>query len=165
MKQYFDQLEKNVNDSIILYKELENLYEEKKKVLLARDVDNLSVVDEQILKVANSIKPYIHERAEIFKTVFKKDVSLSAVIQECKNYDQDQANRFNTLKEELNISINNLQNLDYTNLELTKFGIKLANKSLQIILNNISIPTSEYDSKGKVLGQESLELSSVSEEA
>ena len=163
MKQYFDELEKNLRDSMIQYKDLEGLFVAKQEALTNKKIDDLMDVDTKIMDKSRSIQPYVKHRDEIFNKIFNKSVSLSVVIEECKKNDMEQAQRFSQLKDELNTLIKKLKQLEFENMEMVNFGIKVSNKTLQIILNNISIPTSEYDRKGKALGQESLELSSVCE--
>lgn len=164
MKQHLAQLEKNINDEVSLYRELEGLYKEKQDILVQRKLNELLEVDSKITFKFECIKPLSAVRNEIFSGVSDSEISMSKIIEESRKVDFEQSKRFESLKEEINSLTKSLTELDKMNLELIKFGMKLTNKTMQIILNNINIPTSEYNSHGKVNNQEILQLSSVSEE-
>lgn len=164
MKQDLLLLEKSINEEICLYKELESLYVEKQDVLVHRKVDELVEIDSKIINKFESIKPLIDSRNEIFSKFSDSDICMTEIIQEAKKIDLEQSKRFEEMKNEINSLVKTISDLDAINMQLTKFGIKLTNKTMQIILNNVKIPTSEYNSHGKVNNQEKLQLSSVSEE-
>lgn len=165
MKQKLLLMEKTINEEIALYKELEDLYKEKQDILVYKKADELMEVDSKIFNKFESIKPLIDNRNELFfEFSADSDMSISKVIEEAKKVDIEQSKRFEKLKTEINSLVKTITELDAINLELTKFGIKLTNKTMQIILNNVSIPTNEYNCQGKVNNQEKLHLSSVSEE-
>lgn len=164
MKQNLMLLEKNINEEISLYKELEALYMEKQDILVYRKLDKLIDVDSKISYKYEKIKPLLDRRKELFSAVAGTDVSMSEIIEESKKIDMEQSKRLEKLKSEINSLVKTLTELDFMNLELVKFGMKLTNKTLQIILNNVNIPTSEYNNHGKVNNHQKLQLSSVSEE-
>lgn len=164
MKQNLLLIEKTINEEVSLYKELENLYKEKQDVLVNKKADELVEVDSKIFNKFESLKPLIDTRNELFFKFSGSDMTMSKVIEEAKKVDIEQSKRFEKLKTEINSLVKTITQLDAINLELTKFGIKLTNKTMQIILNNVSISTNEYNSHGKVNNQEKLHLSSVSEE-
>lgn len=164
MEQHLALLEKNINDEVSLYRELENLYKEKQDILVHRKLNELLEVDSKITFKFECIKPLVEVRNEIFSGVSNSEISMSKIIEESRKVDFEQSKRFENLKEEINSLTKSLMQLDQMNLELIKFGMRLTNKTMQIILNNVNIPTSEYNSHGKVNNQEILQLSSVSEE-
>ncbi len=164
MQEKFILIEKNINQEITLYKELETLYSEKQGALIDKKVDELGEIDSKIMKTFDSIRSLIANRNKIFSTMYDSSFSLSMLIEESRNIDSDLSKRFEKQKEEINNLAKSLSELDFINLELTKFGMKLANKTMQIILSNVQISTNEYNNQGKVIGQGQLELSSVNEE-
>lgn len=164
MKQNLLLLEKNINEEVSLYKELENLYKEKQDILVYKKADQLIEIDSKIFNKFENIKPVIDRRNELFFKLSDSDISMTKIIEEAKKVDIEQSKRFEKLKAEINSLVKSISELDAINLELTKFGVKLTNKTMQIILNNVKIPTNEYNSQGKVNNQEKLQLSSVSEE-
>lgn len=164
MKQNLKLIEQNINEEISLYKELENLYKEKQEILVGKKADELIEVDSKIFNKFESIRPLIQNRNELFSTFSGSETSMSVLIEEAKKNDIEQSKRFEKLKKEINSLVKSLTELDAINLELTKFGIKITNKTMQIILNNVKIPTNEYNNQGKVVNQQKLQLSSVSEE-
>ncbi len=164
MKENLNLLEKNINDEIALYKELESLYSKKQEILTTKNIDELTIVDSEILENFDSIRSLVINRNKIFSKISSLPFNMSFLIEEAKKNDAKQAERFAKQKDQVNSLIKSLTQLDLINMELTKFGIKVANKTMQIILNNVKVPTNEYNNQGKVVGQKKLQLSSVSEE-
>lgn len=164
MKQYLDELEKYINDEIVLYRDLEALYKEKEEILVNRKVDELFVIDSKIVNKGKSLAPIVNKRKQVFDMAFGGETSMSRLISECEKEDSAQAKRFSEMKKEVNTLVESLKQLEYVNNELTKFGIKITNKTMQIILNNINIPTNDYNNQGKLSNQEIQNLSSISEE-
>ncbi|MDD3238280.1 MAG: flagellar protein FlgN [Candidatus Gastranaerophilales bacterium] len=160
----FEMLENCLNEEITLYKELENLYKEKQEILTKRDVEKLEDIDSTILKHLDSVKSLIEKRKTIAVSTSGKVMTLSEVVEAALSVDKNQADKFTELQNELNSLVKELIRQERLNNELTKYGIKTTNKIMQIILNEVAIPTKEYNQKGKMVEQSSLNISSVSEE-
>lgn len=164
MKNRFDMLENNINEEVTLYKELENLYKEKQEILINKKSEVLADVDSRILKVLESIKSLVEKRQEITASISGKVMTLSEVVDESRKIDLRQSKRFDDKKDEINTLVKTLIELDAINTELTKHGIKVTNKIMQMILNNINIPTNAYDQKGKMVDKGEINISSIVEE-
>ena len=158
-------LENSLDREITLYEELENLYSQKKEVLISNNTDELLEIDTQILNKMKIIQDMVQERLNISQSITDKEVLLSEIIEKCRQIDEKQAQRLEEKKEKINSLVKNLQKLDTINEELTKHGIKLSSKILQIILNNVLINSTEYDKKGKVINNPNdLKISSINKE-
>lgn len=164
MKENLILIEKNIDQEIALYKELESLYTEKQEILINKKVDELVEIDSRIIKTFDSIRGLIINRNKIFSGMSEDDFSMSKLISDTRNLDLKLSQKFEKQREEVNALVKSLSQLDAINMELTKFGMKIANRTMQIILNNVSLPTNEYNNQGKVVNPEQLQLSSVSEE-
>ena len=73
--------------------------------------------------------------------------------------------RFEQKKKDINELSKRITKLEKLNLELTKHGINMTNKTLEAILRSVTISTNEYDKRGKNIAGEHLEMSSIVEEA
>lgn len=164
MKKNLILIEENINQEIAFYRELEALYQEKQEILVNKKIDELVEIDSKIMKTFASIRSLIINRNKIFLNISESSFSMSKLIEDSRIIDSVLSKKFEKQKEEVNELVKSLSQLDFINMELTKFGMKLANKTMQIILNNVKIPTNEYNNQGKVINQDKLELSSVSEE-
>lgn len=165
MKEKFILLENNLNREIDLYKELVDLFKEKQEILVSKDSEKLINIDVLIQNKAETIQELINTRIEIMHSISPKaEITMSDIISECEKQDNNLAKILIRQKDEVNSLVATLADLEKINIELTKYGIKVTNKVLQIILNNITIPSTEYDKKGNTVNQQDIPLSSVNEE-
>ena len=164
MRENIISIKENIDQEIVLYRELESLYREKQQILTENRIGSLVEIDSRIIEAFDTVKSLIITRNKLFSSFSKSAFTMTEVIERAREVDSDLASELMKQKETANLLIKELSLLDSINLELTKFGMKLTNKTMQIILDNVAIPTNEYNYKGKVVGQEKLELSSVSEE-
>lgn len=165
MNKIYEMLENNLNREITLYEELSALYEEKRKVLVSSKPEGLEVIDAKIINKSQEIKSEIEKRIEIVSEVSTTTNNLSDIIEECKKQDKVQAEVLEDKRTAINKILKKLQKQDVTNLELTKHGLKVSNKIIQIILNQAISANAEYDNMGKPITQNDIQISSISKEA
>ncbi len=165
MNNSYQMLENNLNREITLYEELSILYEEKRKLLINNVPEELESVDTKVINKSQEIKTAIEERLRIISEIKTTTDCLSDIIQECAKTDQAQANVLEEKRTQINRIVKKLQKQDKTNIELTKHGLKVSNKIMQIILNTAIAANAEYDKTGKAISQNDMQMSSISKEA
>lgn len=165
MNNIYQMLENNLNREITLYEELCLLYEEKRKILVSSSPEELEVVDTKVVNKSQEVKTAIEERLRIISEISKTTDCLSDIINECAKEDKAQAEALEQKRCRINKIVKKLQQQDKTNIELTKHGLKVSSKIMQIILNTAIAANAEYDKMGKPITQTDIQISSISKEA
>ena len=79
-----EELKKSIYEEIQLYKTLDELFEEKRKVIISNKAEDLLKVDEKILNVVDSIKSAVNHRQTLSKILADKNLSISEMIELAK---------------------------------------------------------------------------------
>lgn len=137
-----------LNNEFNLYKNLHELFKEKKEILIKGNVNNLLEIDDKILKIADEIKAYINARNKICFKLYGKKLTLSDLISKTKDLDNEIAEEFADLKLKICEFLPIIQKEELVVQELLKHGFEVVTKTIQVITDAI-IPTAEYDSSGK----------------
>ena len=122
-----------------IYTEIKTLLETKKQAIIKRDLDKLNACDEQIKVLCESLT-----KIDIIE--ISQDFSLEQ-------------------KEQLKALGREVKTLQENNEILTKHSLDVINGLLSGIFNIIQSDKKTYGAKGQSLGDESLEISSITEEA
>ena len=149
MNSKLNELREILNEEIVNYSEIKMLFEEKKKILTYEGVDKLVNIDMEITEKINSIKKTAVKRDYLSSELGIKDFKISDLIEATRKNEKELCEQFQAQKEKLSELAEDILTLDKTNRELTKHGIKIANKTLQLIFDGINVKQGEYNSKGK----------------
>lgn len=158
-------LEKYIDEEINCYKEIKNLYTDKREILIHGKSDELFNVDARILNTLKSANNTVAKRIGLLSKLNIKKPNMSEIINFLRQKEPSAVERFEEKKREINELSKSIAKLEKLNLELTKHGINMTNKTLEAILKSVTISTNEYDKRGKNIAGENLEMSSIVEEA
>ena len=116
------------------------------------------------------LEKYIDEEISGYETMEKlytdkREILIHGKSDELLNVDALILNTLKSVNNTVTKRVGVLSKLEKLNLELTKHGINMTNKTLEAILKSVSISTNEYDKRGKNIAGENLEMSSIVEEA
>lgn len=158
-------LENYIDEEITGYKEIEKLYMDKKEILIYGKSNDLLNIDSQILKTLQGINNTVSKRVGLLSKLNIKKPNMSEIINFLTQNDPSSVERFKEKKRVINELSQKISKLEKLNLELTKHGINMTNKTLEAILKSVTVSTNEYDQRGKNISGENLEMSSIVEEA
>lgn len=158
-------LEKYIDEEITCYREIKNLYTDKREILIHGKSDELFNVDARILNTLKSTNNTVAKRIGLLSKLNIKKPNMSEIINFLRQKEPSAVERFEEKKREINELSKSIAKLEKLNLELTKHGINMTNKTLEAILKSVTISTNEYDKRGKNIAGENLEMSSIVEEA
>lgn len=158
-------LEKIVEEEISGYEKIEKLYMDKKEILIRGKSDDLLNIDSKILNTFQNINKIAMKRVGILNELDIKTPNMSAIIEFANKNNPEIAKRFEEKKKIINELSSNISKLEKLNLELTKHGINITNKTLEAILKSLTVTTNEYNQRGQNIAGEHLEMSSIVEEA
>ena len=159
------ELEKYIDEEISGYETMEKLYTDKREILIHGKSDELLNVDSLILNTLKSVNNTVTKRVGVLSKLNIKKPNMSEIIKFLRQNEPSAVERFEEKKKQINELSKKISKLEKLNLELTKHGINMTNKTLEAILKSVSISTNEYDKKGKNIAGENLEMSSIVEEA
>ena len=159
------ELEKYIDEEIYSYKEMEKLYTDKKEILIHGKSDDLLNIDALILNTLKSVNNTVTKRVGLLSKLNISKPNMSEIINFLKQNEPSAVERFEQKKKDINELSKRITKLEKLNLELTKHGINMTNKTLEAILRSVTISTNEYDKRGKNIAGEHLEMSSIVEEA
>ena len=159
------ELEKYIDEEISGYKTIEKLYTDKKEILIHGKSDELLNVDARILDTLKGVNNIMTKRVSVLSKLNIKKPNMSEIIKFLRQNEPSAVERFEEKKKQINELSKKISKLEKLNLELTKHGINMTNKTLEAILKSVSISTNEYDKRGKNIAGENLEMSSIVEEA
>lgn len=152
-----------INDEIALYTELSSLFEKKRKVLIANDVENLLAVDEEILIKVEEIKASVNYRQTITAHIGRSDMSLSEMIDVANKFDKNLSEELSKAQKQINSLIEKLAGQERVIKELLRHGMTMVSKTLNMISNAVSV-AGDYNSSGKNVQSEIDKISSIVEE-
>ena len=99
------------------------------------------------------------------KTLDIPTFSMTDIINKIRTTDENAAKKFAQKKEEVNELAKRIYKLEKINLELTKHGIYLTNKTIESMLKGANSVNKEYNNKGQNITNDQLKMSSIVEEA
>ena len=159
------ELEKYIDEEISGYETMEKLYTDKREILIHGKSDELLNIDALILKTLKSVNNTVTKRVGVLSKLNIKKPNMSEIIKFLRQNEPSAVERFEEKKKQINELSKKISKLEKLNLELTKHGINMTNKTLEAILKSVTISTNEYDKRGKNIAGENLEMSSIVEEA
>lgn len=155
-----------VDEEILAYETLGDLYEVKQSILVQGKSDALWDIDEKILAKADSIKKLNQKRREVASYLGNEDFTLSEIIEKAKEANNSIAGTLETQKKKLRILSKSLSLQEKTNMTLVKHGLVMVGKTIDIIVGVLmpQIQRDQYNSHGKSVGSDKSMISSISEE-
>jgi len=159
------QFKEIVDEEIIAYEAMEELYKIKQSFLVQGRSDALWEVDAKIVSRMENIKSLNLKRKEVAKYLGNEDLTMTEAIEKAKASNDVLANKLQVQKTKLNILSKSIQLCESTNMELIKHGLIIVGKTLNIIMNAVLPQTSEYNKFGKNIDNNKVEISSIVEEA
>lgn len=157
--------EEAIDQEIRAYEEMEELYKIKQAILIQGKSDALWDIDSKIVNNMKNIRNLNSKRKEVAKYLGDENFTISDVINKAKLSNDSIAKNLSDKKVKLNLLSNSLSLYEKTNIDLIKHGLIMVGKKLNIIVNTVLPPPNQYNSSGKTVGNEKIEISSVVEEA
>lgn len=153
-----EKIEQIINEEITKYQEISELYDKKQKILIEIKADALCDIDVKIMDKLKEINLVTKKRLEL-----APDMNMSDLIAQCTN--SDMKSRFEMMQKTLNQLAIDIQLKEKTNIDLLEHGAKIVNKTVELIVNNMTIETAGYNAQGKMKTKnEKLQFSSIVEE-
>ncbi len=165
-EQFYETVSQMLDDTISVYKELLELYKEKKKVLLTpKNGDLLRIVDEKILAQVNSVKKVNEKREEFCKENEIEPTNIGTLIELAQRECPDFEKKLSEQKVKINEVADEMALVEKTNVELIKHGLIMSDKLLDIIVSAAVPQKDNYDMHGKNVDTSELSISSIVEDA
>lgn len=165
MIEKLDEINDVIKKQIDVYKNIKDLYNDKRNILIAGDLTLLEKMDNEIIIKANEVNKYELRRQILCKElgISQNGGNLSEIINyaEINSYD---AQNFINMKKIINNLVDEIKELDKVNRALLAKTSEIIDSTIKIITNNVFINTCEYNNTGKKLENKGLELSSIIEE-
>lgn len=165
IKEKIQELENLIDKEIDGYKNIEKLYTDKKEILVHGKGTDLYDLDAKIVDTYKKISDLSEARKSVTKSMDIPTFSITDIINKIKNTDEQAAKKFEAQKALVNELAQRIFKLEKINLELTKHGIYLTNKTIEAMLKGASAVNKEYNQKGRNISNEQLKMSSIVEEA
>lgn len=155
-----------VDEEILAYESLGELYKVKQSILVQGKNDALWDVDEQILAKADSIKKLNIKRREVAKYLGNENLTMSEIIEKAKKANDSMIGIFEDQRKKLRILSKSLSLQEKTNMTLVKHGLVMVGKTLDIIVGALvpQIQRGQYGSHGQSINGDKSMISSISEE-
>ncbi len=153
-----------IQKQIDVYKNIKDLYNEKRNILIAGDLTLLEKMDNEIRTRANEINNYESKRKSLCIDLgLNENSGLSEIINYAlkNNYNVES---FVKNKKTINNLVDEIMELDKINRALIAKTSEIIDSTISIITNNAFVNTNEYNSLGKRVETSGLELSSIIEE-
>lgn len=154
-----------VDEEIIAYEAMEELYKLKQAVLVQCKSDALWGVDAKIVEKMENIKKLSHKRKEAAKYLGDENLTITQVIEKAQNSNDAIAEKLKVQKAKLNVLSNSISLYERTNMDLIKHGLVMVEKTFDIIVNALVPKPNEYNNQGKNIGNGKMQISSMQEEA
>ena len=165
MLQKLDEISIIIKKQIDIYKDIKDLYNDKRNILIAGDLTLLEKTDNEIIIKASEVNKYEIKRQIICNKlgINQNGGNLSEIINYAVNNSYD-AQNFINMKETINSLVDEIKELDKINRALISKTSEIIGNTIKIITNNAYINTCEYSNTGKKIENKGLELSSIIEE-
>lgn len=159
----FEELKNSIFEEIELYKSLDTLFEEKRKILISNNADNLLKIDEKILNLVDEIKSVVCHRQTLAKLIAGKDLNMSEMIETAKEHAPELVCEFEHAQKQIKELSEEIARKERIIKELLRHGMNLVNKTLNLISNAASI-AGDYNRAGKNVQSDIDRISSIVEE-
>lgn len=155
-----------VDEEILAYESLGDLYEIKQSLLIQGKSDALWDIDAQIIARANNIRELGKKRKEVAKYLGNEDITMSEIIEKAKDANDPLAEKLESQKIKINILAKSLALQEKTNITLVQHGLTMVGKTLDIIVGALlpQVQRGQYDHSGKKVKSDKSLISSISEE-
>ncbi len=154
------ELEKILEQEIDACSKLEQYIGHKKEYLIKGDIEGVMKVDCELEKYNCALEELEEKRLQLYPD--KK--TLSEIIETIE--EKKKAQDIEKLKDKLNEVLKNTQKQNYHSAELIKHSLKIIESSITSIVNVLVPENSSYNSRGKVIKDESAQtISSIVHEA
>ena len=163
--QQIKELENLIDKEIDGYKNIEKLYTDKKEILIKGKATDLYDVDAKIINTYKKISDLSDARKTVTKALDIPTFSITDVINKIKNTDQETAKKLEEKKAEVNELAKRIYKLEKINIELTKHGLLVTGKTIEVMLKGVATVNNEYNAKGQNIKDDRLKMSSIVEEA
>ncbi len=164
-KQFFRNISNMIEDAIVGYEQLLNLYKEKKQAILKPDKDMLAFVDEKIITHVRFLTDLNKKREEYCKENDVAPVKMTELIEFAKKEFPEFEEIFENQKVKIREVADEIALIENTNVELLKHNLIMSDKLLDIIISAAMPQKDNYDRHGKNLDTSELSISSIVEDA
>lgn len=155
-----------IDEEILAYEALGELYEIKQSILVQGKSDALWDIDAQIVERAESIRELNKKRREVAKYLGNEDITMSEIIEKAKNSNDVLVDSLQVQQNKLGLLAKTLSLQEKTNMTLIKNGLTMVGKTFDIIVGVLSPQSKgQYDKNGHDVGTDKSLVSSVIEEA
>lgn len=154
-----------IDEEIVAYEAMEQLYKLKQAVLVQCKSNALWEVDSKIVEKMENIRRLSSKRKEVAKYLGDENLTISQVIERAQNSKDAIAEKLKAQQVKLNVLSKSISLYERTNMDLIKHGLVMVEKTFDIIVNALLPKPNEYNNKGKNIGNEKMQLSSMVEEA
>lgn len=156
-----------VDEEILAYESLGDLYKIKQSILIQGKSDALWDIDAQIISQADNIKVLNKKRKEIAGYMGNEDLTMSEIIEKAKEANNTLADKLQKQKTKLNILSKSLTLQENTNMTLIKHGLTMVGKTLDIVISALlpQFQDGQYNNHGQSIPTDKSLISSVVEEA
>ncbi len=150
------ELEKILEQEIDACSKLEQYITDKKDFLIKGDIKEIMNVDLKLEKYNSAVEKLEEKRQQLYPN----KTSLNEIIDSIK--EKNKAQNIKNLKNKLNDMLVNTQKQNNINAELIKYSLKIVESSISSIVSVLVPENSSYNSKGKVIKEETGEtISSI----
>lgn len=163
IKKSISNLIKILDNEIVSYEELKELFAQKREVLKRSKSDDLGVLDNKILALNNTIVKYNNERKNLAMELIGKDANMSEFIEFAQEHAPEFVNALTDRKVKICNIIPEIVLLNNQNVELLRHGIIISNKMLETIINAFAPQGSYYNGAGKT-DTHDIDMWTISEE-
>lgn len=156
-----------VDEEILAYESLGDLYTVKQSILVQGKSDALWDIDAQILSKADNIRELNQKRKEIAGYLGNEDLTMSEIIEKAKQANDVLANKLQAQQTKLKILAKSLTLQEDTTQNLIQHGLTMVGKTLDIIVSALlpQVQGGQYNRSGKNIDGDKSLISSVVEEA
>ena len=159
----FKKIIKTIDDEILAYEGLKNLFEEKKEILKKSKSGDLVEVDNKIIAQNNLIVKQNDVRKKLTMEYLGKDCSMSDYIELLGAENDTYKEALLLRKVKICNIFDDLALLNNQNVELLKHGMTITNKMLETIVDAFAPQGSNYNESGKT-DTHDLDMWTVNEE-
>ena len=150
------ELEKILEQEINACSKLEQYITDKKDFLVKGDIEGIMNVDLKLEKYNSAVEKLEEKRQQLYPA----KTSLNEIIDSIK--EKNKTYRLKNMKNKLNNMLVNAQKQNNINSELIKYSLKIVESSISSIVNVLVPESSSYNSKGKIMKEETGEtISSI----
>lgn len=154
-----------VDEEILAYEAMEDLYKLKQAVLVQCKSDALWGVDAKIVEKMENIKTLNKKRREVAKYLGDENLTMSEVIEKAQASNDKIAQKLQAQQTKLNLLAKSISLYEQSNMDLIKHGLTMVEKTFGIIVKALLPQSNEYNNQGKNVGQDKIQISSVVEDA